>query len=203
MNDVTITDEISVQAPIAAVWRAIETPAEHAGWHPFLTDISGNHALGQVRTCSVMVGRKHGRTRERCVERDDERRIAWEIEEDSTGFGRMVSGWRAGFALSDRHGATMVSAESTFQPKSLLVRAMLPVIRRKFHRTQQAILRALKQSIESSSDARHELIQRPALTADEPPAGPHPTTAFRYASTRPRGLLRRRSIAAIHDAVLV
>jgi uncharacterized protein YndB with AHSA1/START domain len=153
MIDVTIADEISIEAPITVVWRAIESPAEHAGWHPFLTGISGNHALGQVRICSVVVGHKHGQTRERCVEREDERHIAFEIEQDSIGFGRMVSGWRAGFALTDQHGATTVTAESTFQPNNLLVRAMLPVIRRKFHHTQQEILRALKQSIESSSDA--------------------------------------------------
>lgn len=153
MNDVRIADEIQVKAPIAAVWRAIDNPAEHARWHPFLTGISGNHELGQVRTCSVILGRKHGQTRERCVERDDERHIAWEIQQDATGFGRMVSGWRAGFALIDHDGATTVTAESAFQPNNLLVRAMLPVIRRKFHRTQQAILRALKESLESSSDA--------------------------------------------------
>jgi uncharacterized protein YndB with AHSA1/START domain len=150
MNDVRIADEIRVEAPIAAVWRAIESPAQHAQWHPFLTSISGNHELGHVRTCSVVVGHKQGQTRERCVERVDGERIAWEIEEDSTGFGRMVSGWRARFALSDRHGATIVTAESAFQPNNLLVRALLPVIRRKFHHTQQAILRALKESLESS-----------------------------------------------------
>jgi uncharacterized protein YndB with AHSA1/START domain len=153
MNNVRIADEIRVDVPIAAVWRAIDNPAEHAGWHPFLTGISGNHELGQVRSCSVIVGRKHGQTRERCVEREDGLHIVWEIEQDSTGFGRMVSGWRAGFALSDQLGATTVTAESTFQPNNLLVRAMLPVIRRKFHHTQQSILRALKESLESSSHA--------------------------------------------------
>jgi Polyketide cyclase / dehydrase and lipid transport len=153
MNEVRIADEIRVDATIAVVWRAIDSPTEQAGWHPFLTGISGNHELGQVRTCSVVVGRKRGETRERCVEREDGRHIVWEIEQDSTGFGRMVSGWRAGFALRDQHDATIVTAQSAFQPNNLLVRAMLPVIRRKFHQTQQAILRALKESLESSSDA--------------------------------------------------
>jgi uncharacterized protein YndB with AHSA1/START domain len=152
MNDVTIADEIRVEAPIITVWRAIESPAEHAEWHPFLTGISGNHELGQVRTCSVVVGHKRGETHERCIEREDGRHIAWEIEEDSTGFGRMVSGWRAGFALRDQHGATTVTAESTFHLNNLLVRAVLPMIRRKFHHTQQGILSALKESLESKAD---------------------------------------------------
>jgi uncharacterized protein YndB with AHSA1/START domain len=151
MNEVSIADEIRVDVPIAAVWRAIESPAQHAHWHPFLTSISGSHEQGEIRTCSVVVGHKHGRTRERCVEREDGCRIVWEIEEDSTGFGRMVSGWRAGFALSDQHGATIVFAESVFRPNNLLVRALLPVIRRRFHRTQQAILGALKQSLDSAA----------------------------------------------------
>jgi uncharacterized protein YndB with AHSA1/START domain len=58
MNDMTITDEIRVDAPIATVWRSIESPAAHSEWHPFLTGISGSHNLGHVRTCSVVVGRK-------------------------------------------------------------------------------------------------------------------------------------------------
>jgi uncharacterized protein YndB with AHSA1/START domain len=153
MNDVRIADELRVEAPIAAIWQAIESPTQHAGWHPFVTEISGDHELGHVRTCSVLIGRKHGQTRERCIERDDGRHIAWEIEHDSTGFGRMVSGWRAGFALSEQHDATTVTAESTFRPRNFLVAAMLPVIRRKFHQTQQAILRSLKESLEASSDA--------------------------------------------------
>jgi hypothetical protein len=71
------------------------------------------------------------------------------IEEESTGFGRMVTGWRAGFELAGSDGATVVTAESTFRPKNLLVLAMLPIIRRKLHRTQQAILRGLKDSLEA------------------------------------------------------
>src|SRR5919198_1206516 len=75
--------------------------------------------------------------------------VVWRaIEDDSTGFGRMVTGWRSGFSLAEREGATIVTAESTFRPGNLLVRAMLPVIRRKFHQTQQAILRGLQDAVE-------------------------------------------------------
>jgi hypothetical protein len=61
-----------------------------------VTDIAGEHELDHVRTCSVLVGNKHGQTTERCIEHDDGNRIAWKIEQDSTGFGRMVSDWQAG-----------------------------------------------------------------------------------------------------------
>lgn len=153
MSAVRIADEIRVEAPIDAVWPAIEDPAAHARWHPFVTDIAGGHELDHVRTCSVLVGNKQGQTRERCVEHDDGDRIAWKIEEDSTGFGRMVSDWQAGFALAPRDGATIVTAESTFRPNHPLVRAMLPLIRRKFHRTQRAILTGLKASLETTTIA--------------------------------------------------
>jgi uncharacterized protein YndB with AHSA1/START domain len=149
MNEVRIADDIHIDAPIAAVWIAIEDPATHTRWHPFVTEIAGRHELEQIRTCSVLVGKKHGQTRERCVEHDHGRRIAWAIEEDSTGFARMVTGWHAGFALTSSDGGTIVTAESTFRPRNLLVRAMLPIIRRKFHQTQQAILSSLKDSLET------------------------------------------------------
>jgi uncharacterized protein YndB with AHSA1/START domain len=140
---VAITDETTIDAPIAAVWAAIQTPAEHARWHPFVSQIDGEHQLGQTRECTVRVGKNDGRTRERCVEYEAGHRIFWAIQEDSTGFGRMVSGWRAGFTLEERDGVTAVSAESRFRPRNVAVWAMLPLIRRKFHQTQRDILGGL------------------------------------------------------------
>jgi uncharacterized protein YndB with AHSA1/START domain len=153
MTEVKIADEIRIEAPIGAVWMAIEDPALHAGWHPFVTDIVGEHRLRQTRTCSVLVGRKQGMTTERCVEHDEGQRIAWVIEQDPTGFGRMVAEWRSGFTLAATDGATIVNAKSTFTPKNVLVRAMLPMIRRKFHQTQQAILHGLKEALENDATA--------------------------------------------------
>lgn len=142
-----IADELRLDAPIGVVWNAIEDPAAHTRWHPFVTSIAGGHALHEIRSCAVQVGKKPGTTTERCVERDEGVRIIWAVEEDSTGFGRMVSGWRSGFSLTERDGATIVTAESTFRPSNVLVRAMLPLIRRKFHRTQKAILRGLREDV--------------------------------------------------------
>jgi uncharacterized protein YndB with AHSA1/START domain len=139
---VSIADELRLDAPIDVVWCAIADPAAHADWHPFVSAIVGGHELHELRSCSVQVGNEAGTTKERCVEREEGARIAWAIEEDSSGFGRMVSGWRSGFSLDERDGATLVRAESTFRPRNPLVRAMLPVIRRKFHQTQRAILRS-------------------------------------------------------------
>jgi uncharacterized protein YndB with AHSA1/START domain len=149
MSEVRIADELLLDAPIDVVWHAIEDSAAHARWHPFVITIDGGHELHEIRSCQVQVGGKEGSTKERCVERAERERIAWAIEEDSTGFARMVSSWRSGFGLAERDGATVVTAHSTFRPNNLLVRAMLPVIRRKFHQTQRAILRGLRDAVES------------------------------------------------------
>ncbi|HXD57329.1 MAG TPA: SRPBCC family protein [Thermoleophilaceae bacterium] len=148
MSEVRIADVLQLDAPIEIVWSLIADPVAHARWHPFVSAIAGGHELEDLRSCTVRVGRKEGTTKERCVERDDGARIVWAIEEDSTGFGSMVSGWCSGFALAEHDGATLVTAESRFRPSNLLVRAMLPLIRRKFHRTQQSILRGLQDAVE-------------------------------------------------------
>lgn len=144
-----ITDEVAVNAPLALVWKAIQDPGEHVAWHPFASRIDGEHALGAVRTCAVQVGGKAGTTRERCTDYDEAGSIMWTMEFDSTGFSRMVTEWRTGFQLIPQGGdATRVRAISQFRPKGPVVRVMMPVIRRKFHQTQRAILHELKQHVE-------------------------------------------------------
>jgi uncharacterized protein YndB with AHSA1/START domain len=149
MAEVRIEDDALIDAPANEVWAAIKDPATHARWHPFVTGIRGEHRLGAIRSCSVIVGKKAGETKERCVEDAEERKLSWAIEEDSTGFSRMVSDWRAGFTLQVVHGATRVTAESVFQPKGVLLRLMSPIVKRKFHQTQRSILAALKHAVEN------------------------------------------------------
>lgn len=144
MAEIKIEDVTVIDAPVSEVWSAIKDPARHAQWHPFVTRISGEHRLGHVRSCAVIAGKRSGETRERCVEEKAEGRIVWAIEEDSTGFSRMVSEWRAGFTLRAVDGGTRVTAESTFRPTSVLLRLMTPLVKRKFHQAQKAILAGLE-----------------------------------------------------------
>jgi uncharacterized protein YndB with AHSA1/START domain len=147
----TIQDRVTIHAPVNSVWEAIRDPGTHAQWHPFVTRISGEHELGAVRKCDVKVGTKSGQTEERCNRYQQERTITWLIERDTTGFSRMVSDWTAGFSLEPQHSnAVVVIAQSAFRPRNLLVRLAMPLIRRKFHQTQQSILRGLKQFVEGS-----------------------------------------------------
>lgn len=145
---VEITDQVTVQAPVEQVWAAIQDPGKHVTWHPFATRIEGAHTLGDTRECSVLVGGKPGTTRERCSTYEEARAITWSVEQDSSGFSRMVSDWRTGFSLEPQgSGATLVTARSLFTPR-LPTRLMMPMIRRKFHQTQRAILGGLKQYAE-------------------------------------------------------
>lgn len=144
-----ITDEVTISAPLALVWKAIQDPGEHVAWNPFATGIDGEHAPGAVRTCTVQLGRKPGTTRERCTGYDEPNAIMWTMEHDSSGFSKMVTDWQTGFRLTAQGpGATRVQAVSQFSPAGLATRVMMPVIRRKFHQTQRAILDGLRQHAE-------------------------------------------------------
>jgi hypothetical protein len=61
--------------------------------------------------------------------------------------------------VAPREGATIVTAESCFRPRNVIVRAMLPVIRHRFHRTQRSILRGLIEATEADRGA--EAMPRP------------------------------------------
>jgi uncharacterized protein YndB with AHSA1/START domain len=118
MGEVRIVDEAVMAAPAAAVWAAIADPAEHARWHPFVTRIRGEHRLGATRSCQVDLGRRKGETRERCISAEPERRIAWQIDGDSTGFLRLVTEWTAGFHLeSANQRATLAALEHAVAEK--------------------------------------------------------------------------------------
>jgi uncharacterized protein YndB with AHSA1/START domain len=153
MVTVKIEDDIQVDAPPSDVWSAIEDPVAHASWHPYVIRITGEHRAGASRTCSVLMGGTTGETRERCIEAERERAITWAIDHDTTGFSRMVSDWRASFILMPHERGAVVTARSAFRPRNLAVRAMTPLIRRKFHRTQRAILAGLKKSLERAPDS--------------------------------------------------
>ena len=144
-----IAHKTKVTAAPASVWAAIESPGTHATWHPFASEIKGTHGLGEVRECTVQVGGKVGTTRERCTTYDAGRAISWRIDEDSSGFSRLVADWTSGFRLDPDGDATLVTAWSDFQPK-WFVRPVLPLIRRKFHQTQREILDGLRRHVEAA-----------------------------------------------------
>lgn len=150
-----LTDEIIIDAPTTTVWEAIKNPAIHAKWHPFVTHIAGEHELGAVRKCDVIVGGKAGKTEERCALYKEGQEIGWLVEKDTSGFSIMVSDWVGGFSLAPKGPQrTVVTAQSTFVPKNILVRLMMPMIMMKFHQTQKKILAGLKAYVEKEKEVR-------------------------------------------------
>lgn len=149
MKQVLIEDEILIGAKPATVWEAIKNTEAHAKWHPFLAKIEGSHELGGTRSCAVKIGGKVAHTSEQCVADDTMQRILWRINEDSSGFLRMAADWTAGFSLRGVDRSTVVTAQSAFRPRNMLVRLMMPFVRRKFHATQKAILEGLREHMES------------------------------------------------------
>jgi uncharacterized protein YndB with AHSA1/START domain len=149
MSEVTIRDQIAIDASINGVWEAVRDPTLHAQWHPYVEHIAGEHKLGARRRCAVMVGGKAGHTEERCAVYEEGRKILWVIEKDSSGFSRMVMDWTAAFVLESQGArSTVVTSQSTFKPRNVFVRLMMGIITRKFHQTQQLILGRLKQFAE-------------------------------------------------------
>jgi hypothetical protein len=144
MGTIEIKDQLALSVDPRTVWAAIKDPHAHAAWHPFLTEIKGAHEADAERVCSVNLGGKTSRTRERCIVQQSEQRIVWRIDEDTSGFSRMVSDWTAGFSLAPTESGTLVTAESAFRPRNPLVRLVMPIVRRKFHQTQKAILEGLR-----------------------------------------------------------
>ena len=72
-------------------------------------------------------------------------RLGGEGDLDGAGAGREPC--RAGVAPTEHQ----VTAHSAFEPRNILVRALSPVIKRKFHHTQRAILAGLKASVEANA----------------------------------------------------
>ena len=151
MSQVDVRDQLAINAPKAEVWEAIKDPVVHTRWHPFTTKIEGLHERGATRKCDVIAGKKRGVTEERCSTFEEGKKILWRIEKDTTGFSKMVSDWETGFSLESRGPeSTLVEAQSTFEPRGLLVRLTAPLVKKKFHDTQQKILGGLKQFVEES-----------------------------------------------------
>lgn len=159
-----IRDAVVIKASHHDVWDAVRDPYQHAQWHPALTRIEGEHVLGAVRTCEIVIGKKTSTNRERCIVYDEGRAIEWAIEHDGSGFSRMAKDWTAGFTLQPHSdNETRVEARSVFSPRTFLARIMLPLIRRKFHQTQRAILNGLKQHVEERSRAGEDLPGPPTM----------------------------------------
>lgn len=63
MADVDVQDAIVIDAPRQKVWDAIADPAKQEAWNPFVSRITGQHALNATRTVTGLCRRRKARAR--------------------------------------------------------------------------------------------------------------------------------------------
>src|SRR5437667_4953304 len=129
------SDEVVVHAPPERIWALLEDGPRLTEWMPIVQTTTGHvEVLGAERTCTVDFEGKRGHVTERCVEHEPLRRIAWQLVDDSLGFGRLLVEFGFSFTLEPRDdGTTVVRNETYYRPRSMLARLVsLLVLRRKF-----------------------------------------------------------------------
>jgi hypothetical protein len=98
------------------------------------------------------MGGRRGYMVERCLESVPERRLRHVVEDDSLGFTKMFRDYSFTLLLEPRgDGTTLVTCETSYEPRGLLARLMNAVaMRRRFASVREDILRALKEFVERS-----------------------------------------------------
>ena len=140
--------------------RAIEGAEAHARWHPFATS-PANTAWEQPGRAQSSSAKTH-EIKDRCVEDG-------ESQTDQLGhrarLDRLQShGPRLAHRLRARarEGSTVVRADSAFRPKNAVIRLTAPIVRRKLHQTQQAIVVGLKGLRRDGRGAQSGPAERPS-----------------------------------------
>lgn len=154
-------DELVIDASPNRIWDILVSSQELPKWMPVVQSTTGDReTVGSVRECEVVFNGKPGRVVESCVEAVPERRIAWTMDEDSYGFGRMLADYGFAFDLEPRGVAsTLVRTASYYEPRNLVVHLMNWFsLRRQFRTVRKRALSGLQRLAETphSAGARHE-----------------------------------------------
>jgi uncharacterized protein YndB with AHSA1/START domain len=149
-----LTREIAIDAPRDRVWAVVADSRLLAEWAPpvkAVTDISGGpEGVGTTRVCEVEFGGRAGTMTERCVEFEPPRRAAYEVEEDSLGFGRMFADYGFTMTIEDAADGSSIARTDTYYTPRNRVFWLLNVLfmRRRFASTVDELLSGLKRSSE-------------------------------------------------------
>ncbi len=155
--------EIVVAAKPEAIWDILSDAARLPEWMSIVQRTDGHReSVGSVRHCDVVFGGRSGQVTERCVEAANGR-IAWVLDADTLGFGRMLRDFGFAFILSDqRDGSTRVRNETYFRTNGLLARVMAAVMMR---RTFGEVRRQALQNLRDLAEAKHTDRESPASAA--------------------------------------
>jgi uncharacterized membrane protein len=147
------SDAIVIDAPAETIWALLEDGPRLPEWMPIVKATTGAvEVLDAERTCEVEFEGKRGTVRERCVEYEVRRRIAWQLVDDTLGFGRLFDNLGFSFTLEPRSdGTTLVRNDSYYQPRNLLATLLSVVMmRRKFRGIRLLALDNLRQLCDAS-----------------------------------------------------
>jgi uncharacterized protein YndB with AHSA1/START domain len=148
--------EETISASPAHVWEVLADASRLSEWVPVVekvTEHAEREQAGSVRRCEVAMGGRRGYMVERCLESVSERRLRHAVDDDSLGLTKMFRDYSFTLELESRgQGATLVTCESFYEPRTTLARLMNALfMRRRFARVRQDILSGLKDFAESAS----------------------------------------------------
>jgi len=147
------SDAVVIDAPAERIWALLEEGPRLPEWMPIVKTTTGAlEVLDAERTCEVEFEGKRGTVRERCVEYDARRRIAWRLVADTLGFGRLFDDMGFSFTLEPRSdGTTLVRNASYYRPRNLLATMLsVVVMRRKFRGIRLLALDNLRRLCDAS-----------------------------------------------------
>jgi uncharacterized protein YndB with AHSA1/START domain len=173
-GDHQLTREIAIDAPRDLVWAVVSDSRLLAEWAPpvkAVSDVSaGPEGVGTTRLCEVEFGGRAGTMTERCVEFEPPRRVAYAVQEDSLGFGRMFADY--GFTMTIEgaaDGASIARTDTYYTPRNRVFWLLnVLFMRRRFASTVDELLSGLKRSSEMRLDQRSSGGQAHRNSVEEP-----------------------------------
>jgi uncharacterized protein YndB with AHSA1/START domain len=143
--------EITIGAPVEAVYRLFMDTAELAHWAPVVDAVTNecggdDSGLEATRTCAVTMNGKRGTMVERCVEAVADTRASFVVVDDSFGFNRMLTdyGFTAHFTPTTTEQTT-VRIETFYTPAHRFAALLnMLVMRRRFGGVVDGLLGGLR-----------------------------------------------------------
>lgn len=154
MPPVQGVDHIVIQASPQRIYQILSDGSLLPRWMPPVQyTTAGTETAGCTRECAVEMDGRSGKVVERCIEAIPNRRIAWELMDDTLGFNKMLEGFSFSFSLEPLPGgATRVLNETCYRPRNILAALMnVLLLRRKFSKVRQQALQGIKRLAEATA----------------------------------------------------
>ncbi len=116
-------DEIIINATKEKIWSVLIDGSQLGKWMRIVKHTtSKTECLNAVRSCEVDFNGKMGQVREKCVQFDEYKKIAWELEYDTLGFTKMFNNYGFSFELHPiNDNITKLVNKGHYDPKNIFV----------------------------------------------------------------------------------